>query len=904
MKNKILYYSVLFIFLAGLLSVQILVLNPRPSKAPVSDPSDYFEKLPENDPADDFEDISFSDIAEPEPEPELPDSVTIQMGGDVLIHKTVYSAAQTGSASYDFSPYFSLFKDVFVSDLNIVNLEGPVDAYGGNNKIATYPEFNMPLEILSALKEINIDLCTTANNHSADKGYSGLVNTLKSLKTIGIDSVGTYDSQEAHDTSYIVDINNIKVGVASYTTYVQGKIKSSVPYCVNVTGDKEKEIISSVKSGIDKLKADGAEFIIVAIHWGTEYKDAPSSVQKKVAKQLCEYGADVIMGGHSHCVQPIELLTVDRGGVESKALVIYSLGNFFVNQDSLNKPKTQEGMVVSVKAVRGEDGYVRLVDSFYMPTFTYVRGTKGSDYMRIVAAGEYAFDNTLPSVFKDEAAWKKCKNAWNNVNKTVGSAIPSVTDPSAYPEGFFSAAAKNPDSDSTSSDSPVSAQPEESTSAVNVDLNEYAEVVVKSAAFRKSNSTDSELIRYLSKGKKVIVLDVKKSWYKVDYNGTTGWIYATALEMVRDPAREAVLYEPVPQLIPGKIQSLAKTPTAYYIDQIAKEHAASGLTVAVIKNGNVAYHYEYGHVTKKDKAPATVNTKFRIASLSKVFTSMMAMKLAEEGKLDLDKHIGDILGMTIQNPNHEGLPITTKMLLTHTSSFIDKSRELSSMQKEFESKYSYTSAKPGAKHIYSNFGMGVAGAVVEASSGMHLTNYAQTAFFDEMGIDAGYDGSKLKSSLDIADCLNRGNVERSANDMLLPRETNPVGYNYTLAAGGLLISAVDMGKVTSILLNDGVYDGKRYLSENTIKEFHTPQLQTDKYSQCIGIRRSDTILPNRTMYYHTGAAYGVFSLMAYDLEDKSGVVVFTTGALDFSDDNEIRTVCSDTLKLIYNDILK
>lgn len=377
--------------------------------------------------------------SEPEPEPIPPDTVTIQMGGDVLLHDSVVKASKTGKTSYGHIPsYLSLFKDVFVADINIVNLEGPTDAKGKNTDVKGYPVFNMPYEILTSLKDINVDVCVTANNHTCDMGFTGVKNTVSNVKKAGMIPVGSYATEEDSKKCCIIEENGIKVGIAAFASYTEGSVKSDKKFCVDKCGKSEESILQAVKPAIDELKANGAEFIIVSLHWGEEYKDAPSGTQKKVAAELCAYGADVIMGSHSHCVQPIEVLTVDRGGVQTDALVIYSLGNLFTNQTGLKKAKTQEGMVVSVKATRGDDGIVRLDDAFYMPTYTYVRGSKGKNFMRLMAAGEYASAEERPSFFKDDSAWKKCKNAWTNVNKTVGSAIPSVTDPSAYPEGFFS----------------------------------------------------------------------------------------------------------------------------------------------------------------------------------------------------------------------------------------------------------------------------------------------------------------------------------------------------------------------------------------------------------------------------------------------------------------------------------
>ncbi len=363
---------------------------------------------------------------------------------------------------------------------------------------------------------------------------------------------------------------------------------------------------------------------------------------------------------------------------------------------------------------------------------------------------------------------------------------------------------------------------------------------------------------------------------------------------------------PPPEDIPVviELQDLAGTDTAKGIKKIASEHAVAGLTVAVIKDGQIAYHYEYGYADTEDKRPVTVNTKFRIASLSKVFTSMMAMKLSEDGKLNLDRHIGGILGLTVRHPKYKKTDITTRMLLTHTASFDDKNPIFSTyLQNDLEDKNVYTPAKPGTKFHYNNFGMGVAGAVVEKASGMKLTDYAQSAFFDPMGVDAGYDGTKLEDRKDVADCMLRKKVQKTAEELVKKKETRSIGRNHSLAAGGLLISAVDMAKVTSILINGGVYDGQRYLSEETVATIHTPHIETGKFTQCIGIRRSDKLIPDRTMYYHTGAAYGIFSLMAYDIEDGSGVVILSTGSLDYSDSNGVRTICSEIMELVYEDLI-
>lgn len=367
----------------------------------------------------------------------VPDIVTIQMGGDILLHDSVRNASSNGDGTYNLAPYFDLFGNVFVSDLNIVNLEGPTDAFGNNKLLSGFPAFNMPYEILPVLKNANVDLCITANNHTCDMNFKGVRNTLANIEKAGMDHTGSYATADDSQKCYIVERNNIKIGVAAFASYTERPAGSTHSFCVNVCGKKKSEVLPIVKASIDELRKNGAEFIIIALHWGNEYQDLPTDTQREIAKELCEYGADVIMGSHSHCVQPIEILTVDRGGVESNALVIYSLGNLFTNQSALNVPKTQDGMIVSVKAVRGEDGIVRLYDSFYMPTFTYVNGKRGDNFMRITASGEYAFSEQIPKFLKAESDFSKFKESYNRTTATVGNAIPVVNGPSSYPEGFF-----------------------------------------------------------------------------------------------------------------------------------------------------------------------------------------------------------------------------------------------------------------------------------------------------------------------------------------------------------------------------------------------------------------------------------------------------------------------------------
>lgn len=373
-----------------------------------------------------------------------PDTFTLQMGGDILLHSSVTNASSNGDDTYSLAPYVSLIKDAFVADLRIANLETPVDVHGGNKNLESYPCFNVPIEILDTLKSININMVSTANNHSIDQGYDGLFRTLENIRSSGLLSVGTYATEEESQIPVIMEINNIKVGIISLTSVANIPIRGENAFAVNNCKNKSDAIIEHSVPQINALKENGAELIVMIIHWGSEYVDSPSKDLKNAAEGLCEAGVDILLGGHSHCVQPIEWLTVERNGTESRSLVVYSLGNFFANQTGLDKPKTQYGMIVSVKAQRDEDGIVRVSDAFYLPTYCYVRGEKGDNYMRICYPGQFALSDDVnfddfSDVFKNQNAMNTCKSAWKHVTSVVGDAIPAVATPGEYPQGFFEA---------------------------------------------------------------------------------------------------------------------------------------------------------------------------------------------------------------------------------------------------------------------------------------------------------------------------------------------------------------------------------------------------------------------------------------------------------------------------------
>ncbi len=343
---------------------------------------------------------------------------------------------------------------------------------------------------------------------------------------------------------------------------------------------------------------------------------------------------------------------------------------------------------------------------------------------------------------------------------------------------------------------------------------------------------------------------------------------------------------------------------AQRLDGIAAEYNCVGMSAAVIIDGKLAYNYEYGYADRRMTREVDINTKFRIASLSKVMTSTLGMKLAEEGKLDLDCNISDILGRKAFNPNYTSTPITMRMLLTHTSSYRDKSPIFATtLKSDLINEKSYLNRKPGTYFNYSNLGMGIAGAAVEKASGKTISEYADEVFFSSMGIDAAYNGALLEDKVNIAECVYVGNVTHDVESLTSPRGDKVPGENHSVGAGALIISAVDYAKFMTVLLNGGVYENQQYLSAQTVEQIHTPQYTCEGFEQCIGVRKTTGVIGDRTVYYHTGAAEGIFSMMLYDPADRTGVVILSTGASDYYYDNGMRHICLNTIQALYEDVI-
>ncbi len=297
-------------------------------------------------------------------------SVTVAAIGDIMVHGAqLRSARDEGSQSYDFEPVFSRVKEILsAADLTLGNLEttlpGREELYSG------YPQFGAPDALAAALKEAGIDILNTANNHACDRGAGGLVRTIKVLDEYGLLHVGTYRDKAEYEPRRIlmVERNDVKIAVLSYT---YGTNDLAIPAGTYVSLIDQQQMAADIRLA----RAQGPDFIICLLHWGTEYQRYPDDAQKKMAAFLFSEGADVVLGGHPHVLQPFELQSVtDRYGTTRPRLVIYSLGNFVSNQ----RDRYRDGGIILNFTLQKDSSpdkgkTLTITDVRYTPTWVYVQ---------------------------------------------------------------------------------------------------------------------------------------------------------------------------------------------------------------------------------------------------------------------------------------------------------------------------------------------------------------------------------------------------------------------------------------------------------------------------------------------------------------------------------------------------
>lgn len=339
------------------------------------------------------------------------------------------------------------------------------------------------------------------------------------------------------------------------------------------------------------------------------------------------------------------------------------------------------------------------------------------------------------------------------------------------------------------------------------------------------------------------------------------------------------------------------------LQALMAEYDAVGLAVVVVRDNAVVYRNSLGWKDRDEKLPLAQDDLFRIASISKSFTTTSLLQLVEQGRLSLDDDVGILIGFPVRNPAFPEQPITLRMLLSHTSSITDGPQygnlDVINPAAGGDWRARYAPRAPGAQYEYSNLGYNMAGTILERVSGQRFDAYVQAHVLDPLGLQAGY----------VPDTLDAGRFAqiyrwREGEGLVRSEQAYaPLGArldHYTMGysapmfspTGGLKISAPDLATWMLVHMNQGEWNGVRLISAEHAKLMQQQAVEVDETSGYgLAIRIDRALLPGVQLVGHTGSAHGLYSSMFFEPEKKFGFVVITNGTRDV----EVRTLVNRAL---------
>lgn len=340
-------------------------------------------------------------------------TATLLFAGDFLPHTPVVAAAR-GPGGHDFTAMLDAVASVVsAADVAVCHLEVPISRPG--KPVSGYPLFSAPSEAPAALADAGFDACSTASNHSLDRGFDGLSATLEALDAAGIGHSGTGRTEDEATAPAWYDAAGVRVAHLSYTYGTNGiPLPGHAPWSVRLLDP------GTVAADAVLARAAGADLVVVSTHWGDEYRQEPTAAQRAVAEEVTRSGhVDLVVGHHAHVPQPAERV--------NGRWVVFGLGNLLSNQSATCCHRAaQDGVVASVEVRVGgrrwRDGarVERIV-------FTPVRVDRAGGYV-VIPVGEALAGGPRGTMGDDElrASWER------TVEVFAGSGDPALV-PSTAP---------------------------------------------------------------------------------------------------------------------------------------------------------------------------------------------------------------------------------------------------------------------------------------------------------------------------------------------------------------------------------------------------------------------------------------------------------------------------------------
>jgi len=294
-------------------------------------------------------------------------SFTLVATGDIISHGAVAeragaAARRTGGDGWDYAPLFVRIRPIIAgADLALCHLESPLSMH--DDDLSFRGTFRVPSSLADAIAGAGYDGCSLASNHALDSGASSVTATLHHMRRVGLATTGMADDPDAAGPAWFSP-GGITVAHLSVTDLVNGRDLPVDPPWMVPHLDVDRVIADAAAA-----RSAGAEFVVVSVHWGEEYRSDPTDRQRSAGQRLLAAPeVDLVLGHHAHVVQPV----VRRDG----DAVAYGLGNLLTNQpgDEANPcrscpPETQDGLIAWFQVTAAADGTAHITDAGYVPTW-------------------------------------------------------------------------------------------------------------------------------------------------------------------------------------------------------------------------------------------------------------------------------------------------------------------------------------------------------------------------------------------------------------------------------------------------------------------------------------------------------------------------------------------------------
>ena len=351
------------------------------------------------------------------------------------------------------------------------------------------------------------------------------------------------------------------------------------------------------------------------------------------------------------------------------------------------------------------------------------------------------------------------------------------------------------------------------------------------------------------------------------------------------------------------------------LESLMEDYGNVGIAAAVVKDGEIIYTGAVGHKDLETQEPLKADDLFRIASISKSFTATSLMQLIEEGVLSLDDDVSDLIGFPVRNPNYPDIPITLRMILSHTSSMSDRNGyyELSHIDPSVngECRASYNDYAPGTNYEYCNLGYNLAGSILERITNTRFDVAVRNRVIRPLGLYAGHNVDSLDNErfVSLYTCkdgvFTKSAAYTSTADQM---DDYRMGYSAPIFSptGGIKISAIDLARYMTMHLQGGVYKNTRILSEESEMMMRSaiwtyPNMGGNAYG--LALENFHHVIPGKTLIGHAGNAYGLYSIMMFCPEENWGIVAITNGCTMYNEDSG-DFFTDEAVRRLYDSLLK